>query len=231
MFGAVGGGCRAGSDCRGTGGGAPKRGGHVEVTAMSGEPILMDVPDALPGRRVLVRPYEPRDADEILRAVQESRPDLERRLRSKSGFASPDDARRLVARSRGRWILREDFVAGIFAAGEGAFLGGISLHPIAWPHGKFEVGYWLRPSARGQGFAKDAVRLMSCLAFEHLGAQRVELVVECDNAPSGRVAERAGFLLEGTLRRHLPAPDGTLKDSHVYALIREDYERMAAGQW
>ena len=60
---------------------------------------------------------------------------------------------------------------------------------------------------------------MSDVAFEHLQAQRVEIVVEVDNPSSCRVAERAGFLLEGTLYRHLPAPDGTLKDVKVYSRL------------
>lgn len=197
---------------------------------MSGEPVLMDVPDALCGRRIVVRPYQPQDTPAILAGVSASRADLEHRLRSKKGFDSPDDARRLVARSRARWILREDFIAGIFAPPAGAFCGGISLHPVDWDHGKFEIGYWLCVEARGKGYATEAVRLMTRLAFARLGAQRVEIVVECDNAPSCRVAERAHFLREGTLRRHLAAPDGTLRDVHVYSLIREDYERLPARQ-
>lgn len=192
--------------------------------------MLMDVPDALCGRRIVVRPYQPQDTPAILAGVSASRADLEHRLRSKKGFESPDDARRVVARSRARWILREDFIAGIFAPPAGAFCGGISLHPVDWDHGKFEIGYWLCVEARGKGYATEAVRLMTRLAFAHLGAQRVEIVVECDNAPSCRVAERADFLREGTLRRHLAAPDGTLRDVHVYSLIREDCERLPAGQ-
>jgi RimJ/RimL family protein N-acetyltransferase len=190
------------------------------------EPILRDVPDALRGQGIMVRPYEPGDAPEVLAAVEESRADLERRLRSKHGFRSLDDARRLVARSRGRWILREDFIAGIFDGATGRFCGGISLHPVSWEHGKFEVGYWLRASARGKGYATEALRLMSGLAFAHLGAERVDAFVEPDNGPSNHVVERAKFVLEGMLRRHCPAPDGSLKDVNVYSLIREDYEQL-----
>ena len=100
------------------------------------EPILLDVPDELSGDRVLVRPYEPSDAPGILAGVLQSQPELARRLRSKGDFNALDDARRLVARSRGNWILREDFVAGVFRRLDSAFCGGISLHPIDWGYRK-----------------------------------------------------------------------------------------------
>ena len=183
------------------------------------EPLLLDIPGELSGERVLVRPYEPSDTPDILAGVLLSQPELGRRLRSMSDFNALDDARRLVARSRGNWILREDFVAGVFRRLDSVFCGGISLHPIDWDYGKFEIGYWLCLAARGKGYATEAVRLMSDFAFEHLHAQRVEIVVEVDNPSSCRVAERAGFVLEGTLRHHLPAPDGTLKDVNVYARL------------
>lgn len=183
------------------------------------EPILLDIPEELSGERVLVRPYEPSDTPDILAGVLQSQPELGQRLRSMSNFNALDDARRVVARSRGNWLLREDFVAGVFRRLDSVFCGGISLHPINWDYGKFEIGYWLCLAARGKGYATEAVRLMSDCAFEHLHAQRVEIVVQVDNPSSCRVADRAGFVLEGTLRRHLPAPDGTLKDVHVYSRL------------
>lgn len=195
---------------------------------MEVEPILLDVPDRLCGDRIVVRPYQPEDAVAILAGVMATRAELQQRLRSMQGFDSLDDARRLVARSRGRWILREDFIAGIFERTSGSFCGEVSLHPIDWEYGKFEVGYWLCATARGKGYATEALRLMSGLALATLGAQRVEIFVEIDNTASCRVAERAGFVLEGTLRRNLRAADGgSLRDVRAYSLIAQDVDRVA----
>ena len=46
-----------------------------------------------------------------------------------------------------------------------------------------------------------------------LHAQR--LIIRCDarNLRSARVAERAGYRLEATLRREMRAPDGSLRDT------------------
>jgi RimJ/RimL family protein N-acetyltransferase len=60
-----------------------------------------------------------------------------------------------------------------------------------------QIGYWLTPKARGRGIATHAVVQLTNWLFE-LGASRVFLTVVEDNHASIRVAERAGFLLEGT---------------------------------
>ena len=57
------------------------------------------------------------------------------------------------------------------------------------------------------------------MAFETLAAQRVELISDAENAASRRVAERCGFALEGLLRRERRAPDGSLRDTCVYAKL------------
>jgi RimJ/RimL family protein N-acetyltransferase len=68
--------------------------------------------------------------------------------------------------------------------------------------------------ARGRGVATRAVRLLSDWAVRELGLTRVEILVHEDNAPSLRVAEKAGFRDTGELTR-LPRGD---QDEPVYAV-------------
>ena len=58
------------------------------------------------------------------------------------------------------------------------------------------------------------------LAFDRLDAQRVELRMDARNESSWRVAERAGFTLEGTLRRDTRTPTGEPRDTRIYARVR-----------
>jgi RimJ/RimL family protein N-acetyltransferase len=51
-----------------------------------------------------------------------------------------------------------------------------------------------------------------------LGAKRVEIRCDSRNLPSVRVAQRAGFLLEGELRNNEVATDGGLRDILIYAV-------------
>lgn len=68
---------------------------------------------------------------------------------------------------------------------------------VARERGEGEIGYWVAPEARGRGLAARAVGLLADWAFATLGLRRLELVTYEGNAPSRRVAERCGFVLEG----------------------------------
>jgi len=59
------------------------------------------------------------------------------------------------------------------------------------------------------------------LAFEQLNALRVEIRCDDRNHKSSRVAERAGFQLEGILRNESHGLDGSLRSTRVYSKIRE----------
>src|SRR5262245_36690629 len=65
-----------------------------------------------------------------------------------------------------------------------------------------EVGYWLLPEARGNGFATRSVLLISRWALRELQLARLSLHTEPSNLPSQRVAERSGFTKEGVLRSY-----------------------------
>jgi hypothetical protein len=55
------------------------------------------------------------------------------------------------------------------------------------------------------------------MAFDRLGAERVEIRCDTRNARSQRVAERAEFQLEGILRRDSKGADGAVRDTRLFA--------------
>jgi RimJ/RimL family protein N-acetyltransferase len=87
--------------------------------------------------------------------------------------------------------------------------------------GNGEIGYWCAAEARGRGVVTRAVRRLSRHAFDDLGIDRVEMVIDPDNLASRRVAERAGFREEGLLRAHTQGRDGR-SDSVMYSLLPDD---------
>jgi RimJ/RimL family protein N-acetyltransferase len=76
----------------------------------------------------------------------------------------------------------------------GRLLGGTGLHRIQWEGPRFEIGYWLRTSAEGQGYVQEGVTLLTVLAFETLQAQRVQIRMDPRNARSQSVAARVGYV-------------------------------------
>ncbi|MBI2710318.1 MAG: GNAT family N-acetyltransferase [Actinobacteria bacterium] len=84
-----------------------------------------------------------------------------------------------------------------------------------------QFGYWLAADARGRGLATRAVTLMTTWLFD-LGAARVVLTIQSNNAASAAVARRAGFTCEGTLRAH-GVWRGQRQDVDVFAVLPDEW--------
>ncbi|MGW2341792.1 GNAT family N-acetyltransferase [Streptomyces sp. NPDC001661] len=107
-------------------------------------------------------------------------------------MASPFDAaaaRVQLDRSRLRRAEGASILLAITVDG-GAPLGEVMLRPSTEG---MEIGYAVGPAHRGQGLAARAVRVVSAYAFGELGASRVILELEAENAASVAVATRTGF--------------------------------------
>lgn len=79
-----------------------------------------------------------------------------------------------------------------------------------------ELGYWLGAPFRGRGVMSEAVRAFTDDSFERFSLTRIFAVPFAGNLASCRVLERAGFTLEGTLRRSA-IKDGQITDQRLYA--------------
>lgn len=109
-------------------------------------------------------------------------------------------------------------VAG--AADDRVPVGSIGL-VLDWVHLRAEVGYLMAPEARGRGWATRAVRMLCDWAIDDLGIDRVELLADIDNAASQRVAAKAGFRREGTLRSYRLVK-GRRLDLALFSLLPDD---------
>src|SRR5579859_868206 len=106
-------------------------------------------------------------------------------------------------------------------AQDARLLGSIGLR---WndAHDVAEVGYWLRDDARGRGVATRALALVTKVAFGE-GAARSQLRAAVGNDASRRVAEKAGFRLEGVLRSAHWSPRLQRRlDWAMYSLLPDD---------
>jgi RimJ/RimL family protein N-acetyltransferase len=86
-----------------------------------------------------------------------------------------------------------------------------------------EVGYLVKNTARGRGFAPRAVRLIVPWVLRDLGYQRLELQTDVRNHSSQRVAEKAGFRRE----REVEPPERCRDRSErmvMFALTRNELD-------
>ena len=81
-----------------------------------------------------------------------------------------------------------------------------------------EIGYWLGESYWGRGICTDALRAVTQHAVAQHGLTRIFALPFAHNTASCRVLEKAGYVLEGYLRRSA-IKDGRVTDQKLYAFI------------
>ncbi|HEV2236014.1 MAG TPA: GNAT family protein [Ktedonobacterales bacterium] len=185
---------------------------------------LIPLPDELRGARVVLRPYRAEDAHALFEAIEESRQHLAPWMLWVAHHRSILESQDFIAHSCARWLLRDELNMAIWEAASGRYLGSTGLHGIDWHLRRFEIGYWLRRTAEGHGYMTEAAGLLADFALDTLGANRVEIRCDARNLRSAAVAERLGFIREACLRNAEHAPDGTLRDTLIYALTPADRE-------
>ena len=84
-----------------------------------------------------------------------------------------------------------------------------------------ELGYWLAEDYWGKGIMTRAVKQICEEGFSCWDIVRVYAEPFAHNVPSRRVLEKAGFSLEGVMRRGV-YKRGQVCDFCMYALLRED---------
>jgi RimJ/RimL family protein N-acetyltransferase len=164
-----------------------------------------------------LRPWQDGDVDDVWAALQ----DPQIRLWNGAGSGSRDDVERMLA-GRRDWSAGDHASWAIVDAGTGELLGSVSLHSIDPVQSDAEIGYWTVPAARGRNIAALAVDAVCRWAFGTLPVERIELCHAVDNPASGRVAEKAGFVREGVLRRSYRYGDGIEHDELLWARLADD---------
>ena len=98
-------------------------------------------------------------------------------------------------------------------------VGHYVSHPVLQT---VEVWYLIGdPSARGQGFGKEAVGLLVDHLFRTSSVERVGATCDVENLPSCRLVEGLGFRREGTLRQSL-YHHGRWHDTYAYGVTRAE---------
>lgn len=120
----------------------------------------------------------------------------------------------------------------------GDFLGWFSFKPAEErAPGNVELGYRLRKSAWGKGYATEGSRALIRKGFMVHGVQRVFAMTYQDNRASRRVMEKAGLTLVRTFRItaadliaagtfHVTSPDLWGGNDVEYALEKADWEQQ-----
>ncbi|MBM6580314.1 GNAT family N-acetyltransferase [Microvirga sp. BT689] len=94
---------------------------------------------------------------------------------------------------------------------------------------RVEIGTtWIAKSWQRSFVNTHAKFLMLRHAFEVLGCNAVELRTHRLNDQSRAAIERLGARLDGILRQHMIMPDGHIRDTAVYSIIRDEWPEVKA---
>ena len=103
-------------------------------------------------------------------------------------------------------------------------IGVVGLCHIDWRDRTAEISFYVgEEGARGKGYAKRALVLLHDYGFNELGLERIWAEAFKFNEPSIKLLTKLGYVIEGTLRKHVWRM-GKRWDSVMMGLLREEWE-------
>ena len=174
-------------------------------------------------RRLLLRPFQPADA-EVVRCLAASQ-------EVAAGTFLPHPLDRQAAQD---WIMDrvKDQAAGtavtfaITLAENTAVIGSIGLELIP-AHEQGRLSYWLGRAYWNRGYGTEAVKSLVEYGFTRLKLHRIYAPHFHTNPASGRVLQKVGMTHEGRLREHY-LRFGQRIDVELYGVLREEFLKMEA---
>jgi|SRR5450631_1625254 len=112
---------------------------------------------------------------------------------------------------------------------QGRIVGMTTYMNVDAVHHRVEIGStWTARSAQRGPLNTECKLLLLGHAFDRLGCIAVEFRTHFFNQQSRRAIERLGAKLDGILRHHQRAANGTLRDTCVYSIIQEEWPTVRA---
>lgn len=178
----------------------------------------------LRGENVVLRPLAKKDFAAYIGAFAED-PDLANML----GVEDDPTEESLRDQLERDWIeppMLRVFEWVIADAKTDEFLGTIMLHSCFWNWRRAETGFWIAPNARGRGVLSEALSLVLDWCFGEAGLERMELTALPENQIVPKIAQKFGYVYEGTLRKR-NFERGRRVDLLIWGLLAD--ERPARG--
>ena len=180
-------------------------------------------------QRLVVRCYEPSDAQLLADSVAESIEHLKPFMSWAHKEPEPIEEKiNRLKRARGNFDLGQDYTYGIFNPEENKLLGGTGLHTRLGEN-ELEIGYWIHKDFVRQGLVTESTAALVKVAFEIIKIHRIEIHCDPANIASASVPRKLGFTHEGTLRAKTPFLD-RWSDSMIWGLLETEYPNSPASK-
>jgi RimJ/RimL family protein N-acetyltransferase len=115
-------------------------------------------------------------------------------------------------------------------AADEEILGTTSLGDTDLTHQRTHLGWTAyAPKVWGTAVNPECKLLLLTHAFDDCGFGRVKIQTDLINLRSQAAIAKLGAVREGVLRRHMLRPDGTTRDTVVFAVTIDDWPLVRAG--
>ena len=184
-------------------------------------PPVFELQSAIVTERLLLRPYEPTDVDDLLDI--QSRPDVMRYLYDE--VRTREEVEELIEKRAAQTSLRVDDDGIVLAAErqeDSRVIGDVSLTLRSAFHRQGEIGFVFHPDAQGHGYAREAATAVLNVAFAELGLRRVYGRTDLRNEGSAGLMRRLGMRQEAHLREN-EIFKGEWSDELVFAILQREW--------
>jgi RimJ/RimL family protein N-acetyltransferase len=191
---------------------------------------LHALPEHITTPRLVLRRWQPADAEWLKDAIDTSLPELQTWMAWALDEPSPLEVlERRLERFRDQFGAAGECFYGVFDDAERRVLGGTGVHVRGGPD-VLEIGYWIRSDATHRGYASEAAATLTDVAFERTAVARVEIRCDPDNQRSAAVPRRLGYRHTETRRGDARTPAGMPRDTMIWTLTAAEHAALAAGR-
>jgi RimJ/RimL family protein N-acetyltransferase len=155
---------------------------------------MTDIGPTLTTARLILRPPQQGDFEGFVEFASD-----EDTMRFLGGVRPRDDVWRAMASLAGSWALLGYGMFSVLKRDTGEWIGRLGPWRPGGKEGGWpgdEVGWGVKRSAAGQGYAQEGAIAAIDWAFDHLGWNHVIHCIDKQNAPSIKLAQRLGSQLE-----------------------------------
>lgn len=164
----------------------------------------------------------PQDAEPLFALIEQNREHL-RWMTFTEGTRSVEDLQAFIRHTLRE--LAEGIGYNLAIVYQGRLAGILGAGGINRNSQKVEIGYWLAEEFQGKGLMTHAGREVLAHLFDTVGLNRIEVRCDVRNTRSRALAERLGFIYEGT-KRQADKIGGEFVDMHYFGLLRKDWEAL-----
>lgn len=170
---------------------------------------------------VLLRPLQAEDYERLLPFALNEPATWQYSLQNAAG---EDGLKKYITDAIAARESGKDYPFIVFDKLTNVYAGSTRFYDIQPAHLTLQLGYtWYGEKFRGTKLNKHCKFLLLSMAFEQIGAERVEFRADAANQRSIAAMKSIGCQVDGILRSHGLKPDGTRRDSIVLSILRNEW--------